>query len=99
MENNNVKQTKTKPDKVLKFSNPNCAVLSEQEINNLFLGFVRLIKKSVVVEKEKQLKSEVNYCNKRIVECMNVIDKKNQEIENLKQEISKLINAANKVES
>lgn len=45
--------------KVIEFKeNAQCEILTENEINNLFLGFVNLIKKNVVFERERQYKKE-----------------------------------------
>ena len=93
MDNKNKKTTKATPNNVLKFNNVVCATLSEQERNNLFLGFVRLIKRSVVLQKENQYKAEINYCNKRITEYLQELDKKNTQIMDLQNKIELLTNS------
>lgn len=89
------KQSKSKQlnSKVLEFKEGGCAeVLTEREINNLFLGFVNLIKKNIVFEKEHRYKNEIKYCNVRINEYIIEINKKNDEIVYLKKQLQLLKN-------
>lgn len=41
-------------------------LLSDSDIINLFMGFVRLIKKSVVFEMEKKYQNKIDYLTRRL---------------------------------
>lgn len=91
-DNQQSKNNCTQP-KVIEFKeNAQCEILTENEINNLFLGFVNLIKKNVVFERERQYKKEINCCNMRISEYIIELNKKNSEITELKKRLKQLKN-------
>ena len=88
MSDNKQSKNKQLKSKVLEFKEGACGeILTEREINNLFLGFVNLIKKNVVFEKENHYKNEIKYCNFRINEYIIELNKKNDEIMCLKKEL------------
>lgn len=91
-QNSSEKPTKTQKqdNNVLRFSKQNATMLSENEINSLFLGFVNLIKRNVVFEKERQYKVQITGYHKQISGYLLELEKKNQEIELLKQTLAKL---------
>lgn len=82
------KPLKSSPQKVLQFEQTSSRFLTENEITNLFFGLLNLIKKSVVYEKEKQYKLQLNQCNKQFANYQNIIEQKNQEIAALKEKLN-----------
>lgn len=88
MENLEIKN-KTKKSNVITFKKES-NFLTESEINSLFLGFVNLIKRNVVFEKEKEYKAQINNYLNQIKEFLNIIDEKNKEILDLKQKLAEL---------
>lgn len=82
------KPLKSSSQKVLQFEQTSSRFLTENEITNLFFGLLNLIKKSVVYEKEKQYKLQLNQCNKQFTNYQNIIEQKNQEIAALKEKLN-----------
>lgn len=77
--NNSINNSKNNAlNNVVKFSGTSPEVLTETEINNLFLGFVRLIKKNVVIEKEEHYKQT-------IAELKIKLQKTESEVESLRE--------------
>ena len=92
MSENNLTKNK-KNSNIIKFNEKlNCEILTENDINNLFFGLIKLIKRNVVFEKEKFYKSEINRYNNTITNYILEIDNKNTEIELLKKQLKKLNN-------
>lgn len=78
---------------ILEFNNQeyiNKTVLSESDINNLFFGFIKLIKKSVIIEKEKYYKAELSYYTKQVELYSQELAKKNKTIKQLNDKLNKL---------
>ena len=55
----NQNKQKKQTANVLAFEKPISSVLTETDINNLFLGFINLIKRNVVFQKQKQYQQEL----------------------------------------
>ena len=65
-------------------------LLGEEEINSLFLGLVKLVKKSATEEVEARFKEEKLGANLAIKKATKTILEKDEIISNLKREIEKL---------
>lgn len=66
---------------VVKFASTSPEVLTETEINNLFSGFVRLIKKNVIIEKEGQYKQTIAELNLKLQTTQNEVERLRQQLQ------------------
>lgn len=66
--------------------------LSESEVQSLFMGLVRLVKKNAIVEGEEKFKSELSTANTLLRKALTQINSQEREIEKLKEQYSKLKN-------
>ncbi len=64
---------------------PQNNILSDDELNSLFAGFLRLIKKSAVIQAEKAYRGKIDYYITRLNECMMTIAKKDRQLQILTQ--------------
>ena len=65
-------------------------LLGEEEVNSLFLGLVKLVKKSATEEVEARFREEKLEANLAIKKATKTILEKDEIISNLKREIEKL---------
>ena len=65
---------KSKNSKILNFKSRS-NILTDSDITNLFMGFVRLIKKSIICEVEKKYRDKIEYLTRRLNE--NISKEKN----------------------
>ncbi len=86
------KQNKTKqlPDNVITFTSKKKTGLSDNDINSLFLGLVRLVKRTAVDEYSKQFKAERENANEVLRKALMDLNNKDKELGKLKEEFSKL---------
>lgn len=63
-------------------------ILSEQDINALFLGLVRLVKKQEYENAKNIMQKEINTANQKLKEAITIIANKENEIKSLKCEIA-----------
>ena len=78
-----------KPDNIIKFARKK-EVLSESDINSLFLGLVRLVKKSAVEEASEKMKSELEKANSMLRKAIVEIGEKDEQIARLKSMFAKV---------
>jgi len=71
--------------------------LSEAEVQSLFLGLVRLVKKNAVMEGEEKFKSELNEANNLLRKALTQLNSQEREIEKLKTEYIKIKNENNRL--
>ena len=83
-----LKRRAVKAGNVVVFRKQN--LLGEEEINSLFLGLVKLVKKSATEEVEARFKEEKLGANLAIKKATKTILEKDEIISNLKREIEKL---------
>ena len=87
--------TKCSPQ-ILQFKAPENA-LTDVELNNLFAGFLRLIKKTVILQFEKEYRTKINYYVSRLNECMAQLNKKDRQLKAL-IELNKELVGAKKID-
>lgn len=58
---------RSKNPKILNFK-ARSNILTDSDITNLFMGFVRLIKKSIICELEKKYQDKIEYLTRRLNE-------------------------------
>ncbi len=83
-----LKRRSVKADNVVVFRKQ--TLLGEEEINSLFLGLVKLVKKSATEEVEAKIKEEKLGANLAIKKAAKAISEKEQQILILKSEVEKL---------
>ena len=81
---------KTMPSNIITFSNKKKHVLSESDINSLFIGLVRLVKRNAIEEYSSKVKNDTESANASLRKVLVDLNKKDKEIEKLKAEFSKL---------
>lgn len=77
-------------DNIIKFRNKN--KITDSEINGLFLGLVRLIKKLAMEEASEKLKPDARGLSKEVQELSLALSQREVEIEKLKEENKSLKN-------
>lgn len=77
-------------DNVITFKNKN--KITDSEINGLFLGLVRLIKKLAMEEASAKLKPDARELSKEVQELSLTLTQKEVEVEKLKEENKSLKN-------
>lgn len=65
-------------------------VLSDNDINSLFMGLVRLVKKTAYEDARDKIKYENNNANELLKKALIDISRRDRQIENLKEEYRKL---------
>lgn len=83
-----LKRKKTKADNVVLFRKQ--TLLGEEEINSLFLGLVKLVKKSATEELEVKAREEKIKANLEIKKIAKLLFEKDEIIENMKRELINL---------
>ena len=77
-------------DNLLMFPSSTNKLLSEKEIMSLFLGLVRLIKRTAVAEVSTNLKSECEFATSTLDKSLKTIKEKDRQIELLTSENRRL---------
>ena len=72
-----------KPADILQFKPKNEQELTDNDINNLFLGLVRVIKKNAVKQVSKQLVSECEWANSTLRKTLVTLNSKEETIQSL----------------
>ncbi len=83
-------QKQTLPNNIISFSSRQKPLLSDADINSLFLGLVRLVKRSAVEEFSNKLKDQKESANQSLRQMLVDLNKKDKEIDKLKEELVKL---------
>lgn len=78
-----------KPDNIIKFARKKEG-LSESDINSLFLGLVRLVKKSALEEISEKMKNQLEKTNLMLRKAVVELGEKDEQIANLKDMFAKL---------
>jgi len=86
---------KNKDINILKFQPKPKEILTNDEIDKVFAGLVRLIQKSAEYNAYEKAKSKINYYNKRLNETMIELNKRNLQIEELLKLNEELISKLN----
>lgn len=86
---------KKKPEKVekgniIKFAKKQSENLTDNDINNLFLGLVRLVKRNAMEEATSKLRDERASANEMLRKAIVDLGKKDREIKSLKEEFARL---------
>ena len=85
------KKTQTKlPDNVITFHSKKKASLSDSDINSLFLGLVRLVKRSAIDEFAEKSKEQLAFANTSLRKALVDLNKKEKELDKLKEDFVKL---------
>ena len=71
--------------------------LSDAEVQALFMGLVRLVKKNAIIEGEEKFKTELNTANHLLRKALTQISSQERELEKLKEEYLKLKNENSKL--
>ena len=71
--------------------------LSDSEVQSLFMGLVRLVKKNAIIEGEEKYKGELNVANSLLRKAITQINSQERELEKLKCEYKKLKNENSKL--
>jgi len=79
-----------KEENIIKFKNKN--KITDSEINGLFLGLVRLIKKLAMEEACEKLKPDARELSKEVQELSILLSQKEVELEKIKEENASLKN-------
>lgn len=83
-------KTKVMPDNIISFSCKKKASLTDGDINSLFLGLVRLVKRSAIEEYTQNMKDTQNSANEMLRKTIIDLNKKNKELSDLKESLVKL---------
>lgn len=75
---------------ILMFPGNTNKILSEKEIVSLFLGLVRLVKRTAVAEVSSELKSECEFATSTLDKTLKAIKEKDKQIERLTVENRRL---------
>lgn len=86
-----------KPANILEFKSPQRG-LSDSDLNSLFMGLVRLVKKTAIEETSLQLKKEKDSVSFLLKKTLIELHKKEREINILKEDILKLTKENKKLE-
>ena len=78
------------PDNIITFTKKKKEFLSESDINSLFLGLVRLVKRSAMEEVSFKTKLEKENTNNALRQALVDLNKKDKELEKLKDDFLKL---------
>ena len=84
----NKKQAQPLPNNIVTFKKK--SFLTDSDINSLFLGLVRLVKKNAFDEISAKTKLENKNANEALRKMLVDLNKKDREVEKLKQDLSKL---------
>lgn len=85
----NKKQADEKSN-IIKFTKKKNDALTDNDITSLFMGLVRLVKRSAMEEAAGKLKEERSAANNMLRKAIVDLSKKEREIKNLKEEFAKL---------
>lgn len=80
----------TLPDNIITFTNKKKELLSDSDINSLFLGLVRLVKRTAIEEQAEKAKKEKESSNQTLRKAMVEINKREREITKLKDDLLKI---------
>lgn len=83
-------KVKTLPNNVIEFTAKKKSGLTENDINSLFLGLVRLVKRTAIDEYSKQVRVERENANEALRKALIGLNSKDKELGRLKEEFSKL---------
>ncbi len=83
-------KSKSLPKNIIAFTSKKKSGLSESDINSLFLGLVRLVKRTAIDEYSKQVKVERENSNEALRRALIDLNNKDKELGRLKEEFSKL---------
>ena len=86
------KSSPKKQDNIIKFSNSKHDKLTENDINSLFLGLVRIVKRSAMDEVASKFKEEKENANTMLRKAIVDLNKKEKEIAQLKEMFKNLKN-------
>lgn len=84
------KSPESEKNNIIKFTKKKNDTLSDSDITNLFMGLVRLVKRSAMEEATGKLKEERSAANDMLRKAIVDLSRKEREIKNLKEEFSKL---------
>ena len=76
----------THPEKLLKMPSPPEYSLDDKDINNLFLGLVRMVKRNALKDVSARLKSECEFANETLRLSLVDLSAKTREIENVRRQ-------------
>ncbi len=77
-------------ENILRFPESSNRVLSEKEIMSLFLGLVRLVKRTAISEVSVELKNECEFATNTLDRTLRALKEKERQIEQLKIENKRL---------
>ena len=84
-------KTQQVPNNIIAFTNKKKQTgLTESDINSLFLGLVRLVKRSAIEEYSKDFKAQQENANETLRKALIDLNKKDKEIERLKEDFIRL---------
>lgn len=87
---NFVAKKKPLPNNIIAFTGKKSLKLTENDINSLFLGLVRLVKRNATEEVEAKTKFERENANQALRSALVDINKKERELDKLKEELLRL---------
>lgn len=83
-------KVKLKPaDNIIAFKKPSKG-LSDGEVQSLFMGLVRLVKKNAVIEGEEKFKEKLNHANAQLRKALATLQSQAREIDKIKERYLKL---------
>lgn len=86
-----VKQSSFSQDNIITFKKVQKS-LSDSEVQSLFMGLVRLVKKNALMEGEEKYKREIEGANSLLRKALTELSSREREIEKLKEEYLKIKN-------
>ena len=87
-------QQNSKNDNIVAFKKPS-KTLSESDVQALFMGLVRLVKRTASIEGEEKYKQKINHANNLLRKALADLQAQEREIDSLKQKYSQLKNENN----
>ena len=79
-----------KPSNIIKFTNKKKDILSESDLNSLFIGLVRLVKRSALEEVNDKYRIEKENANAKLRQVLAELSKKEEDLDSLKKSFRKL---------
>ena len=90
------KERQVENHNVITFKKPE-GVLSESEVQSLFMGLVRLVKRNAVIEGQARAKEKIESANQRLKELLLKLQVQAREIDKIKERYEKLKEENNKL--
>lgn len=93
----NVAEPKPATSNIIQFKRPQQKSLDDKDINALFLGLIKLVKKTATENVEKKLSSELDFSNSTLRKTLVKLSNTTQELNEAKLEKNRLLSENNKL--